>query len=64
MQRDDGLIYVDIELLRKAREIQRERPVFCDYCGVVNPPDGFYPLGIGGPDSISCVICNKCAQER
>jgi len=55
--------YVDVALLRKAQEIRNKYPMFCDICGIVNPPDHFYPLGIHGPDSISGLICNTCERE-
>lgn len=66
---------VNVELLRQlqksAAEAQSlylaaasEHYPFCDQCGETDPVNGFYPLGIGGPGSISGLICNDCRQEK
>ena len=57
-----------MEAIREADRIYEElleatgERLFCDNCGRVEPPCGFYPLGIHGPDSVSGLWCNDCRR--
>lgn len=37
--------------------------VFCDECGEIDPPSGFYPLLTGGDGSLSGYRCNDCMRD-
>ena len=52
-----------VELWQKIFHVMHEG-LFCDSCGRIEPPDGFYPLNMGGPDSISGYLCHECASKR
>jgi len=55
---------VNLDVLREAQEIRAEHLLFCQDCGETEPANGFYPMGIRGPDSLSTLLCNDCEQER
>ena len=68
--------YVDIEETKRRYKIARDNMssatstlielasrTFCDKCGVVDPPCGFYPMYIYGPDSVSGLICHDCDKK-
>ena len=54
---------IDIELLKKARDMRRQHPMFCQRCGETDPEEGFYPMFISGPDSIGGLLCMRCDKE-
>ena len=62
----DACIYVNVELLQRAEKIRRRHPdsEFCQDCGIVDPPGGFYPMQIIGPNSVSPYLCHVCERRR
>jgi len=68
---------VNVDLFRQLQTISREalsiwgealrlldkQGLFCDECGEVAPKNGFYPLIVHGPSSVSGLTCNDCDRE-
>ena len=55
---------IDREALWNAHHIIEATPPFCQDCGETDPSDGFYPLLIVGPTSLSPLLCKPCEITR
>lgn len=58
--------FVDIKKLKylyKQIEYVNYNPNHCQYCGAVDPENGFYPMLVNSTDSTSSLICNDCDKK-